>query len=113
MRTPPSSYLRSIQVKAAFDVADNRIVQELAAGDLVINADILLASEVVENNAYALNPRGEFYSKESIQERLTLRNFTDELKASGVESSGPCPFSSADRKAFEAQLDCFLAKQSI
>ncbi|MFT6394627.1 MAG: hypothetical protein ACJARW_001123 [Methylophilaceae bacterium] len=75
MRTPPPPYLSSIQVEAGFDVADNRIVQELAAGDLVITTDIPLASEVIENNAHALNPRGEFYSKESMQEHLTMRNF--------------------------------------
>lgn len=75
--TPPSPYLRSIQVEAGFDVADNRIVQELAAGDLVITADIPLASEVIENNVHALNPRGEFYSKNDMQEHLTMRNFME------------------------------------
>lgn len=112
MRTPPSPYLRAIQVEAGFDVADNRIVKELEAGDLVITADIPLASEVIENNAHALNPRGEFYSKENIQERLTMRNFMEELRASGVETSGPSTFSAADRKAFAAQLDRFLAKHT-
>jgi len=109
MRTPPSPYLRAIQVEVGFDVADNRIVQELAAGDLVITADIPLASEVIENNGHALNPRGELYSKENIQEHLTMRNFMEELRASGVETSGPNAFSAADRKAFAAQLDKFLA----
>lgn len=112
LRTPPSPYLHAIQVEAGFDVADNRIVQELDAGDLVITADIPLASEVIQNNAHALNPRGEFYSKENIQERLTMRNFMEELRASGVETSGPSVFSSADRKAFAAQLDKFLARHS-
>ncbi len=112
MHTPPSPYLRSIQVEAGFDVADNRIVQELAAGDLVITADIPLASEVIENNAHALNPRGKLYSKENIQEHLTMRNFMEELQASGVETSGPSTFGPADRKAFAAQLDRFLAKHT-
>jgi len=110
LRTPPSPYLRAIQVEAGFDVADNRIVQELSAGDLVITADIPLAAEVIENNAHALNPRGEFYSKENIQERLNMRNFMEELRASGVETTGPSAFSAADRKAFAAQLDRFIAK---
>lgn len=110
LRTPPSPYLFSIQVEAGFDVADNRIVQELVSGDLVITADIPLAAEVIEKNGHALNPRGEFYSKENIQERLTMRNFMEELRASGVETSGPSTFSTADRKAFAAQLDKFLAK---
>ncbi|MFT7227734.1 MAG: hypothetical protein ACI8PW_000311 [Methylophilaceae bacterium] len=112
MRTPPSPHLRPIQVDAGFDAADNRIVQELTAGDLVITADIPLASQVIENNAHAFNPRGEFYSKENIREQLTMRNFMEELRASGVETSGPGMFSPADRKAFAAQLDHFLAKHT-
>jgi len=113
LRIPPSPYLHAIQVAAGFDVADNRIVQELNAGDLVITADIPLASKVIEKNAYALNPRGEFYSKENIQECLTMRNFMEELRASGVETSGPEAFNVADRKAFAGQLDRFLAKHHV
>lgn len=112
LRVPPSPFLSAIQVASGFDVADNRIVQELALGDLVITADIPLAAQVIDNDGHALNPRGEFYSKENIQERLTMRNFMEELRASGVETSGPSAFSSADRKAFAAQLDKFIANQS-
>lgn len=112
LRVPPSPFLSAIQVASGFDVADNRIVQELALGDLVITADIPLAAQVIDNHGHALNPRGEFYSKENIQERLTMRNFMEELRASGVETSGPSAFSSADRKAFAAQLDKFIANQS-
>ncbi len=112
LRVPPSPFLSAIQVASGFDVADNKIVQELAPGDLVITADIPLAAQVIDNHGHALNPRGEFYSKENIQERLTMRNFMEELRASGVETSGPSAFSSADRKAFAAQLDKFIANQS-
>jgi uncharacterized protein len=110
LRLPPSPYLHAIQVAQGFDVADNKIVQALTTGDLVITADIPLASEVIENNGHALNPRGEFYSKENIQERLTMRNFMEGLRASGIETSGPNAFSAADRKTFAAQLDKFLAQ---
>ena len=112
LRVPPSPFLSAIQVASGFDVADNRIVQELAPGDLVITADIPLAAQVIDNHGHALNPRGEFYSKENIKERLTMRNFMEELRASGVETSGPSAFSSADRKAFAAQLDKFIANRS-
>lgn len=113
LRVPPSPYLQAIQVAAGFDVADNKIVQELSVGDLVITADIPLASQVIEKNAHALNPRGEFYSKENIQEHLTMRNFMEELRASGVETSGPDAFNVADRKSFAGQLDRFLAKHHV
>lgn len=113
LRLPPSPFLHAIQVAQGFDVADNKIVQELRVGDLVITADIPLAAEVIAKGGHALNPRGELYSLENIQERLGMRNFMEELRASGVETAGPNVFSAADRKAFAAQLDQFLSKRCI
>lgn len=110
LRVPPSPYIRALQVPAGFDVADNRIVQEVQPGDLVITADIPLAAQIIEKHAHALNPRGEFYSRDNIRERLAMRNFMEELRGSGVDISGPSSFSQSDRAAFAAQLDKFLAK---
>ena len=59
---------------------------------------------------HALNPRGEFYSPENIQERLALRNYLDELRGTGVRTGGPAALDNADRKRFADQLDRFLAK---
>ncbi|SUH39225.1 putative YaiI/YqxD family protein [Salmonella enterica subsp. enterica] len=73
---------------AGFDVADNEIVRQCEAGDLVITADIPLAAEVLEKGAAALNPRGERYSDATIRERLTMRDFMDTLRASGVQTGG-------------------------
>ena len=110
LRTPPSRFIRAIQVPSGFDVADAHIVEQLVAGDLVITADIPLASLVIERGAHALNPRGELYSTANIQEILTMRNFMDELRGAGVETGGPAAFSLADRQSFANQLDRFLAK---
>jgi uncharacterized protein YaiI (UPF0178 family) len=111
IRVPPSPYIKAFQVPAGFDVADNKIVQELQAGDLVITADIPLAAQVIGKGGHALNPRGEFYSAANINERLAMRNFMEELRGSGVDISGPAAFSQADRQAFAAELDRFLARQ--
>lgn len=110
MRLPASSSLRFLQVEAGFDVADNEIVQRLAAGDLVITADIPLAAEAIAKDAWALNPRGEFYTKENIQARLTMRDFMESLRSSGVQTGGPSSFSNKDKLAFAQQLDKFLAR---
>ena len=110
LRTPPSRYIRAIQVPSGFDVADRHIVDQLAPGDLVITADIPLASGVIERGAHALNPRGELYTTANIRERLTMRNFMEELRGAGVETGGPAAFSQADRQAFGNALDRFLAK---
>ena len=110
LRVPPSPYIRALQVPAGFDVADNRIVQEIQPGDLVITADIPLASQVIERGGRALNPRGEIYTPDNIQQRLTMRNFMEELRGSGVDISGPSSFSQSDRQAFAAELDRQLSR---
>lgn len=61
-------------------------MRQCEAGDLVITADIPLAAEVLEKGAAALNPRGERYSDATIRERLTMRDFMDTLRASGVQT---------------------------
>ncbi|MBE9399333.1 YaiI/YqxD family protein [Pontibacterium sp. N1Y112] len=110
LATPPSPMINSIQVPAGFDVADNTIVQKLEAGDLVITADIPLAAEVIEKGGHALNPRGEMYSKENIRQRLSMRDFMDTLRSSGIDTGGPPALNQNDRQMFANKLDRFLAK---
>ena len=78
----------------------------------MVTADIPLAAAVIEKGGYALNPRGEFYSEANIRERLSLRNFLDELRSGGVDTGGPPAFSQRDRQAFANQLDRFLVKHA-
>ncbi|PSV27362.1 MULTISPECIES: YaiI/YqxD family protein [unclassified Photobacterium] len=110
IRTPPSPFLRSIQVEQGFDVADNYIVQQAEEGDLVITADIPLADELITKGAHALNPRGEMYTKDTIKQRLQMRDFMETMRSSGVQTGGPAPLSQADRQNFANKLDAFLAK---
>jgi len=110
--TPRLKNIRSLRVAAGFDVADNEIVRRLVAGDLVITADIPLAAEVIAKGGSALNPRGELYTTENIRARLSMRDFMDSLRATGVETGGPASFSQADRQAFANQLDRFLSLHS-
>ncbi|GAB7562486.1 YaiI/YqxD family protein [Methylobacillus methanolivorans] len=112
LRVPPSAHIRALQVPGGFDVADKEIVQKLQPGDLVITTDIPLAAEVIANDAHALNPRGEMYDKGSIGERLAMRHLMEDLRNSGVELGGPSSFSQADRQAFAAALDRFIARNA-
>lgn len=112
LRVPPSPYLRAMQVPGGFDVADDEIVKQLQPGDLTITADIPLAAQVIAKGGHALDPRGEFYSASNIQERLTMRNFMEELRGSGVDISGPSTFSQSNRQAFAAELDRFITSLS-
>ena len=111
LRVPPSRYIKTVQVSAGFDVADNEIVKRLEQGDLVITSDIPLAAEAIEKGALALSPRGELHSTENIGARLNMRDFMDTMRSSGVEmSGGPAAFSQRDKQDFANKLDQFLTK---
>jgi uncharacterized protein len=112
VRVPFSQHIHSMQVSSGFNAADARIVELIEPGDLVITADIPLAAAVVEKKAQALNPRGERYTAENIRERLSIRNFMEELRGGGVSTGGPAALSARDRQAFANQLDALLAKRS-
>jgi uncharacterized protein YaiI (UPF0178 family) len=111
LRVPPSPWIKALQVPSGFDVADQRIVQEVDVGDLVITADIPLASLVIAKGATVIDPRGELLTEANIRERLTMRNFMDGLRSSGVDIGGPAALSNADRQAFANQVDRQLAKR--
>jgi hypothetical protein len=107
---PAFGNIRTIQVASGFDVADNEIVKRLEAGDLVITADIPLAAEVIAKGGNALNPRGELYTDENVRARLSMRDFMDTLRASGVNTGGPPAINQRDRQNFANNLDRFLAR---
>jgi len=111
LRTPRSKFVRAIQVARGFDVADDEIIGRIAAGDLVITADIPLAAEVINRGGHALNPRGEFYTPDNIRERLAMRDLLEKLRESGVQTGGPAALDQTDRKRFADALDRFLARQ--
>ena len=112
LRVPRSPWIQALQVPSGFDVADRRIVQECEAGDLVITADVPLAALVIAKGAIVIDPRGERLDAHNIQERLTLRNFMEELRSSGEETGGPAALAATDRQACANQLDRLLAKRS-
>ncbi len=112
LRVPASPYLSTRQVPPGFDIADNEIVRCSEAGDLVITADIPLASEVIDKGALALNPRGELYTRDTIRGRLNMRDFMDTMRASGYETSGPPPLSQGDRQKFANHLDRLLSQST-
>jgi len=110
IKVPPSRYIRSLQVASGFDVADNEIVKQTIAGDLVVTADIPLAAEVIAKGGHALNPRGEMYTTDTIRARLNIRDFMDTMRASGIHTGGPAALNQGDRKAFADSLDRLLSK---
>ncbi len=110
LNIPSSPCIKFIQVSQGFDVADNEIVKRLEAGHLVITSDIPLAAEVIEKGGSALSPRGELYTENNIKARLTMRDFMETMRASGIQTAGPPVLSQSDRQAFANHLDKFLTR---
>ena len=110
LHLPHSSFIHLIQVGSGADIADDEIADKCEAGDLVITADIPLAARVVEKGAQALDPRGTIYDKNNIGQVLSMRNFMDELRGSGVETGGPSGFGQKEKFNFANALDKFIAQ---
>lgn len=106
----PSPHVSSVQVGAGLDVADAYIAGYAAQGDLAVTQDIPLAALLVAKGVVVMDPRGELFTEENISERLSVRNFLQELRDSGVTTGGPSGFSDSDKQEFAATLDRELTR---
>jgi uncharacterized protein YaiI (UPF0178 family) len=112
LKIPASPYIKRLQVAAGFDVADNTIVAMAQTGDLVITADIPLAADILAKGAHALDPRGQWFDPDTIRQKLTMRDFMETMRSSGVQTGGPPPLNQADRQAFANKLDQWLQQHT-
>ncbi len=112
LTVPPSPYIRARQVASGFDVADRHIIEVVQPGDLVITADVPLAAKVIAIGATVIEPRGDLLDPRNIDERLSMRNFMDEMRNNGMVTGGPAAYSDSDRRAFANQLDRWLAARA-
>ncbi|PKK89934.1 MAG: YaiI/YqxD family protein [Candidatus Wallbacteria bacterium HGW-Wallbacteria-1] len=108
MRVPSSPFIETVLVEAGPDVADETIIRLMEPGDLVVTADIPLASGVVDCGGLAIDPRGVLFTRDNIRERLLVRDMMDLMRGSGLVTGGPPPFNSSDRQAFANQIDRIL-----
>src|SRR5882724_7514195 len=111
LRVPKSRFVKAVQVGAGFDVADARILSGLKPGDLVVTADVPLAAQVVGAKAFALNPRGTFYTPDNVRDHLARRDFMESLRSAGELTRGPPTLNKTDIQAFANELDKFLTRQ--
>ncbi len=111
MITPADSpMVRSVQVRDGADVADQYIVDRSDPNDLAVTADLPLAADLVAKGVHVIDPRGDAYDQANIAGRLSMRNFMDELRGTGVTTSGAAPYNDRDKKAFAATFDRLLTK---
>jgi uncharacterized protein YaiI (UPF0178 family) len=107
---PKSEFIECLLVPHGADVADKKIVELMHHGDVVVTADIPLASAVVKKGGIAIGPRGERFDDSSVHGRLASRNLMDQLRGAGMETSGPKPLSQKDVQAFANELDRTLTR---
>lgn len=112
VRTPKSRFIRSVQVAAGFDAADDRILEGVAAGDLVVTADVPLAARVVASGAVALNPRGTLYTNNNVGDHLAQRDLMDELRSAGAVKGGQASLGRSGIQAFAGELDKYLTRHA-
>ncbi len=113
LRLPDSALIRLIQVEQGPDIADDKIVEDCAKGDLVITADIPLAARIVAKGAQGLDPRGTIYDTSNIGQISDMRDFMDSLRGSGVETGGPKNFTARDGKKFANELDKLISRRQF
>lgn len=101
-------HVSAVWVQGGPDVADRHIAENASEGDLAITADIPLAAILVENGVIVLDPRGELYTEENVRERLSIRDFMESLRGSGVDTGGAKPYGQREKQAFAAALDRIL-----
>lgn len=109
-KIPRSVFITLRVVANKLDEADRFIVDNVTKGDIVITADIPFAAQVVEKASYAINPRGELYTPQNISERLSIRNFMDDLRGAGVQTGMSSAYSDRDKKAFAATFDRIIQR---
>jgi uncharacterized protein len=105
-------HVSAVCVQGGPDVADRHIADHAAPGDIAVTADIPLAAILVEKGVHALDPRGELYSEDNVRERLSIRDFMDSVRGSGVETGGARPYGPKDRQAFAAAFDRLLQRRT-
>ncbi len=112
LQTPANNrFVTAVRVAGGPDAADDYIAEHAQAGDLAITADIPLASRLVGKGVRAIDPRGAEYTEENIGERLSIRDFMDQLRSTGVETGGPKAYGIKDKQAFAASLDRVLTRE--
>ena len=109
LRHPDSAYLSSVVVAGGFNAADDWIVEQAEPGDMVVTADIPLASRVVDKGAVAIDPRGTMFTEDNVKAKLATRNLMDDLRgASMIGGGGPRPYGKKDLQKFASAFNACL-----
>ena len=110
MHVPSSQLIRLITVPEGADIADDKIVEMLSPGDVVITGDIPLAARVVGRSAIAIGVRGELFDENSVHDRLAARDLMEQFRSAGVDTRGPSSLTQKNLQTFANTLDRTLTR---
>jgi uncharacterized protein YaiI (UPF0178 family) len=105
IRVPTEDLIELVVVRGGFDAADDRIVERVVEGDIVITTDIPLADRCIRAGARVLGPKGVEFTEDDMGNALATRALLDMLRQSGSFGGGPAPFAKADPSRFLGKLD--------
>jgi uncharacterized protein YaiI (UPF0178 family) len=105
IRVPQDPLIERIAAGSGMDAADDWIAERAGAFDIVITADIPLASRCMKAGAAVIAPNGKPFTEQSIGMTLAMRNLMTDLRSSGEVTGGPKSFAARDRSAFLSALD--------
>jgi uncharacterized protein len=104
--------IERVVVSTGMDEADNWIAPRAKRGDIVVTADVPLASRCVKAGAAVIAPNGTAFTENSIGGALATRNLMDSLRSAGAITGGPKPFAPRDRSRFLSALDQAIVRLS-
>jgi uncharacterized protein len=107
---PREPFIERVVVGGGFDAADDWIAERVSRGDIVVTADVPLASRCVKAGADAIAPNGRAFTEASVGMALATRNLMRDLREAGAVTGGPKPFSPRDRSAFLSALDLAVVR---
>ena len=100
----------AVRVGGGPDVADRHIEAHAQPGDVAVTADIPLAAALVGKGVAVIDPRGVEYTPENVGERLSVRDFMDQVRMTGIDTGGPSAYGTKEKRAFAATLDRVLTR---
>jgi len=105
MRVPNEQRIVLEVVADGFDAADDWIVEHVQPHDIVITADIPLASRCLKQGAHVMGPTGKPFTDNNIGQAVATRDLLSGLRDAGEITGGPPPLKKSDRSRFLQQLD--------
>lgn len=107
---PESAWVSAVRVALGPEIVDEYIARHAVECDFAVTQDIPLASVLVPKGVVVLNPRGDIYTEDNIRERLSIRNFMQDLREAGGITPGPKQFGQKEKQRFAAAFDRELTK---